>query len=564
MSKKYWLLCYLIVLFVFLEQINGQSKASNATQEVSNFDRLRAKISTLPDSVKIQTLLVSLNDAKSQADTLAMADVYCFLSTLNKEKQLSYADSLISLTKGKGFPTYPALGYLVKGNVYFEKGNRKKALDFYLNASNSAKENGNESLYRTLKFNIGLLKNASGEREEAQIIFEEYLTFLKKNPEYSKPLNINKVLFALADSYIHSRELDKAKFYTNEGIIETLKVKDSTTYSYLVVTSGIHQYLSKKYIRAIDSLQKGKDLIKQFDKEETRVATCDYYIARSYNDLGDTETSIKFFKSVDRIFKETENVIPELMDTYNYLIKYSKSKQDAEGQIEYINTLLRLDSIKHADQLYLTKNINEKYDTVELIAEKEKLIDQLQEETFLKRDTILLLIIILAIVLALAIYGFRRSYLNKKRFERLLTAQKNRESAETKPTIITELPKKEELDIPKDVIATVLKKLQNFEQSDKFSKKHYTLNSLAKELQTNSAYLSKIINVYKNVNFANYLNNLRIDYAVAQLTENKSLRSYTIKAIAEEVGFKNAQSFSSAFYKKTGIYPSYFIKKISN
>lgn len=558
------------MLFVFLEQINGQSKASNATQEVSNFDRLRAKISTLPDSVKIQTLLVSLNDAKSQADTLAMADAYYFLSRVTGENQtlyknsFVYADSLIVLTEGKGYFRYPARGYLSKGITEYEQGNHKEALSLYLIASESAKKNGNELLYRTLKFNIGLLKNTAGEREEAQVIFVDYLKFLDENPKHKNVITYNRVLFAVADSYIHSEHLEKASFYIDKGIIETLKVKDTTTYSYLVVTSGVHQYLSKKYVNAIDSLKKGKALIKKFDEVETRVATCDYYIARSYDALGETETGIEYFKNVDRILRKTEHVIPELADTYDYLIKHSKSKQDVKQQIEYINTLLRLDSIRYADQLYLTKNINEKYDTVELIAEKEKLIGQLQEETFLKRDTILLLIIVLIIVFGVAIYGFRRSYLNKKRFEKLLTAQKNRESAETKPTIITELPKKEELDIPKDVIATVLKKLQSFEQSDKFSKKHYTLNSLAKELQTNSAYLSKIINVHKNVNFANYLNNLRVDYAVAQLTENKSLRSYTIKAIAEEVGFKNAQSFSSAFYKKTGIYPSYFIKKISN
>ena len=33
-------------------------------------------------------------------------------------------------------------------------------------------------------------------------------------------------------------------------------------------------------------------------------------------------------------------------------------------------------------------------------------------------------------------------------------------------------------------------------------------------------------------------------------------------AIAQEVGFNNSESFSKAFYKKTGIYPSYFIKQL--
>ncbi|RKN01549.1 AraC family transcriptional regulator, partial [Aquimarina sp. AD1] len=164
----------------------------------------------------------------------------------------------------------------------------------------------------------------------------------------------------------------------------------------------------------------------------------------------------------------------------------------------------------------------------------------------------------------IAIYGFRKSYLNKIRFQKLLKEQKQPkvDQSEIIKNVNEELTKKPDIDIPTDVIETILKKLHDFEDKKQFAKKHYTLNSLAKELQTNSAYLSKIINVYKNVNFANYLNNLRIDFAVDQLSSNKSLRSYTIQAIAEEVGFKNAQSFSSAFHKKTGIYPSYFIKHI--
>src|SRR5690606_14623444 len=95
------------------------------------------------------------------------------------------------------------------------------------------------------------------------------------------------------------------------------------------------------------------------------------------------------------------------------------------------------------------------------------------------------------------------------------------------------------------------------------TEKKYTLNSLAKELNTNSTYLSKVINSSMQVNFSNYLNNLRVEYAIEKLAKSEKFRSYTIKAIAEESGFSTAQSFSTAFYKITGIYPSYFIKRLN-
>ncbi len=55
---------------------------------------------------------------------------------------------------------------------------------------------------------------------------------------------------------------------------------------------------------------------------------------------------------------------------------------------------------------------------------------------------------------------------------------------------------------------------------------------------------------------------MRIDYIIQQLQVETKLQNYTIEGIAQACGFNTAQSFSVAFYKKTGIYPSYFIKKI--
>lgn len=111
-----------------------------------------------------------------------MADAYYFLSKLSRSNQLRYADSLIAITKNKNYERYPALGYLRKGNMRYEEGNYKEALELYLIASKSAKENGNELLYLKLKFNIGLLKNTAGEREEAQAIFFGVFKLFRSKP----------------------------------------------------------------------------------------------------------------------------------------------------------------------------------------------------------------------------------------------------------------------------------------------------------------------------------------------------------------------------------------------
>lgn len=81
-------------------------------------------------------------------------------------------------------------------------------------------------------------------------------------------------------------------------------------------------------------------------------------------------------------------------------------------------------------------------------------------------------------------------------------------------------------------------------------------------MNTNSKYLSKVIKYYHSKSFSPYVNDLRIDYTIGRLKVDHKIQNYTIKAIAAEAGFNSAEAFSKYFYKKNGIYPSYFIKQL--
>ncbi len=82
-------------------------------------------------------------------------------------------------------------------------------------------------------------------------------------------------------------------------------------------------------------------------------------------------------------------------------------------------------------------------------------------------------------------------------------------------------------------------------------------------METNSKYLSKIVNTHKEKTFTKYINDLRVEYAIRKLQQDKKLRNYTIQAIAVEFAFDNAESFSTAFHKNTGLKPTYFIENIN-
>lgn len=118
-------------------------------------------------------------------------------------------------------------------------------------------------------------------------------------------------------------------------------------------------------------------------------------------------------------------------------------------------------------------------------------------------------------------------------------------------------------DVPEETVKAVLHKLSVFETKQQFTSATLSLASLAKKLNTNSKYLSKIINHYYQKNFSSYINDLRIHYAINRLKNDRLFRKYSMQSIAEEVGFKSGKSFSKAFQKITNNYPSCFIKELN-
>jgi len=86
-----------------------------------------------------------------------------------------------------------------------------------------------------------------------------------------------------------------------------------------------------------------------------------------------------------------------------------------------------------------------------------------------------------------------------------------------------------------------------------------TLYNISKKLDTNTTYLSKVINDYKGKNYSDFLNELRINEAILRISEEDILKKFTLEGFAHELGFKSKSSFNSSFKKYTGFTPSEFI-----
>jgi len=118
--------------------------------------------------------------------------------------------------------------------------------------------------------------------------------------------------------------------------------------------------------------------------------------------------------------------------------------------------------------------------------------------------------------------------------------------------------------IPQETEQLLLSKLKRFESSKKYTNKDMSLAVLAGQFETNTKYLSEVINKHYNVNFNTYINKLRIGFIVEKLKSDANFMNYKISYLAETCGFSSHSSFATVFKSITGIAPITFIELLKD
>jgi AraC-like DNA-binding protein len=118
--------------------------------------------------------------------------------------------------------------------------------------------------------------------------------------------------------------------------------------------------------------------------------------------------------------------------------------------------------------------------------------------------------------------------------------------------------------ILKETEEQILNKLKKFENSKRFLNKDFSLSILAGQLDTNTKYLSEVINSHYHMNFNTYINKLRINYIVEKLKTDPNFIKYRISYLAENCGFTSHSAFATVFKNITGLTPVKFIEFLNN
>ncbi len=94
----------------------------------------------------------------------------------------------------------------------------------------------------------------------------------------------------------------------------------------------------------------------------------------------------------------------------------------------------------------------------------------------------------------------------------------------------------------------------------RYRNKDFSAKELAKELNTNTRYISAVINSRFNTNFSCLVNEYRIKEALHRMTDKRFV-DMTIEEIGNAVGFANRQSFYASFYRMMGETPNSYRKR---
>ena len=108
------------------------------------------------------------------------------------------------------------------------------------------------------------------------------------------------------------------------------------------------------------------------------------------------------------------------------------------------------------------------------------------------------------------------------------------------------------------------KRLGKFELSKDYLDSTFSIHQLAKNLNTNTSYLSSVINEKKGKTYKQYIAELRMNYLLNLINKEPKYRKYTIEALGNKIGYTNASSFSRSFKNFTRLSPSEYLNSLNN
>ncbi|EDP95495.1 helix-turn-helix domain-containing protein [Kordia algicida OT-1] len=580
-----FLYCFTITTYAQNSEVTASQKdlkAFEASLQSMSFKDIVEEyyVHRIPDSAKAATVINYLRtNFTTSKDNNEVAEAYITMSSWqnkNNNLQSALASLAIGIEKSKQAGNTPLLyeAYKKKGTYELFGGITEDALESFLEALALAKKMNTLKEQIETKNNISLIKIQVNDNLGAIDFYLENLQQIKASEDKSLESKIVTIYLGLTKAYINLDKHDEASWYINQGLSISKQTNNVAYQAYFKTFLGEIESNRGNYEKAHQLFKEVKELINKAGGSRSLDMFLKLYIGRNYAAQNKHELAIQEFLEGERLLQKNDIDYLSIQGLYTGLAKSYMATENIKESSKYFNKATEIDAKNDKIRAILKSRITK----TELDGLKEQ-IDAIevksQQTTYYYALGIGILLIV---IIGLIVYYKKQQRKNKARFQNVIRQleEKRQQEKLRQENVIT----KEEVKPEKSVVSEkskrirkaqpeidektqeILNKLAIFEADELFLSKESTLVEVAKKIQTNTTYLSKVINTYKEKSFTAYITDLRVDYAIERLSVDKKFRSFTIGAIAQEIGFKRSESLSKAFKVKTGLYPSYFIKEL--
>lgn len=565
-----------IIFLSFLLTFSLVFAQEKDTLSTKSFKELSIAVENASKSNMQNALVVSnyyLRKAKKQKDeseTLKALAYYTEICIkLRKFNEASIAEKEIeTLAKKLSVEKSLMRTYYLFGNAYFFQGVWSKSTAQYQKALEIAKQANNTVFQNVVYTQLGYLKSTTGDYKEAIKYQKEALDLIKGDNASNKKLTKRQgqqlelsALYYITMSYISAKEPDSATIYLNNAFKLNTEVKDSCLTRAFFKLQGELHLLENKYSKALESLKESKKHCLPFSKGDSLVFQAS--LGKAYLGLKKYDSAVYLLQKALDDYKVKPSEEGFMQDHYKLLAKAYKHT----GNIEKSNLYFE-------KYIYTTDEFSKIQDTVAASFKKQEIeefeaeLNAIQSEKDQQKNYIKYLALGATLVILILLFFLLKFYKDKKKkeqqFKELYSKVKTSVSntiVDTKDKVLEETNAQE---INNETQQQILEGLKKLEEQEYFLKLDCNAYNVAKKIKTNTSYLSKVVNSHYLKNFNTYINDYRINYAIVRLKNDSRFRSFSIQSIAQELGYKSADSFTKYFKQHTGLNPSFYIKQLNN
>ncbi|TVR38517.1 MAG: DUF2225 domain-containing protein [Bacteroidia bacterium] len=466
----------------------------------------------------------------------------------------------IDLMQEHGIEAEISAAYTTLGIVFRNTGDYDQALHYYNKALEVAEAFNDSMTVATNYSNIAVLYAQLDNTHMAKEYFYLALQYFESLNRFDR---IEAVKGNLSALYSIEEDLDKAHAYLEDAMALANQFENRERIIRYMNEMGKLKRKMGRYDEAIESFREVIDIGLELGRQPD-VCYAFKYIGQAYYETGNVDSALQYYHEA---YDCSSNIGMKSLST-SLLLALTRCYEESGN---YSQALFHHKEYSNLKEEVETQEMMEKLAEIEAVYQNEKKqqeIQLLQKDNELSAATIRkkriqmywlgsgLLIFVGASIIIASLF-FQKSRAHRMLVKKNILLMKQSESCDPLNTNIKNSP-----GLSEDEKKRLVSKINQLIWKEKiFTQKSLTMSEMAEKLNTNTSYLSHIINTDFGRSFNDFINQLRIQEAQKMFTRGDH-KQMTIEGIAEAVGFQSRSTFHNAFRKFSGLAPSVFIKNM--